>query len=360
MAAPTSTPPRVLIVASTDRRRGAEIFSERLRDGLIGRGWPVEAVALMSGGEGPTVSLDRLTDQTATNVRRLSPSILAALRRRIAEVRPDVVVANGGATLRYAAMAVPGTGARLAYVAIGEPAYWLRSSLARRVNRFLLGRPDLVLPVSTAIGQQLAEIRPDVGRRTVVAFQGVSESWFRLAPSPAAGPLRVVFVGSLSTEKDPCLAVEAVAETDGSRLRMVGAGPLVAEIESRAQDLGVADRVELAGPTDDVGAELERAHVLLLTSRTEGLPGVIMEAAAAGLPTVAVDVGGVSEAVVDGTTGFVVPREASAIAAALDRLDDDRSLLAELGSAARADAEERFTLDAAIDRYAAALLGIVT
>lgn len=358
MAEMTTTPPHVLVVASTDRRRGAEVFSERLRDGLARRGWSVDAVALMSGGEGPTVSLDRLTDLTP-DVRRLSPAILVALRRRITESQPDVVVANGGATLRYAALAVVGSGARLAYLAIGEPAYWFRSSLAQRLNRALLGRPDLVLSVSEATGRQLAELRPDVADRMVVALQGVPDAWFRLRPSPAPGPLRAVFVGSLSTEKDPCLAVAAIAATARTRLRVVGSGPLVAETEARARDLGVADRVELVGPTDDVGSELERAHVLLLTSRTEGLPGVIMEAAAAGLPTVAVDVGGVSEVVIDGRTGFVVDRDPSAVARALDRLDDDRALLADLGLAARAGAEARFTLDAAIDRYAGALAGIV-
>ncbi|MEX1286630.1 MAG: glycosyltransferase, partial [Acidimicrobiia bacterium] len=162
----TRTPPRVLVVASTDRRRGAEVFSERLRDGLAGRGWPVDAVALVSGGDGPTVSLEHLTDSAPAAVGRLSPAILTALRRRIMESRPDVVVANGGATLRYAALAVVGSGARLAYVAIGEPNYWLRSSLAQRLNRALLGRPDLVLSVSEATRRQLAELRPGVADRT--------------------------------------------------------------------------------------------------------------------------------------------------------------------------------------------------
>lgn len=358
MPEPTRTPPRVLIVAATDRRRGAEVFSERLRNGLAGRGWPVDAVALVTGGDGPTVSLDRLTDLTPDVAGRFSPAVLAALRRRIRELRPDVVVANGGATLRYAALATVGLGARLAYVAIGEPAYWLRSPMARQLNRALLGRPDRVLAVSEATARQLAALRPGVADRVVVVLQGVPEPWFRLRPSPPPGPLRALFVGNLSAEKDPWLAVQAVAASVRSRLRFVGTGPLVAEVESWAHDLGIADRVEVAGPTDDVGAELQRAHVLLLTSRTEGLPGVIMEAAAAGLPTVGVDVGGVPEAVIDGVTGIVAPRDAAAIGRSLDRLDENRSLLAELGAAARADAEARFTLDAAIDRYAEALCGM--
>lgn len=353
-----TTPPRVLVVASTDRRRGAEVFSERLRDGLRARGWTVDAVALLAGGDATRADLDLLTDVPAGSVGRLSPAIVAALRGRLRRDRPDVVVANGGATLRYAVAATTGFATKLAYVAIGEPSYWFRSSVARFVNRSLVGRPDLVLAVSDATRRQLVDLRPSVADRVVVAHQGVPDEWFAVECRPGAGPLLAVMVGSLSPEKDPVLAVRAVAATSRTRLRFVGDGPLAADVTAEADRLGVSDRVECVGSTADVRGHVEDAGALLLTSRTEGLPGVVMEAMAAGLAVVTVDVGGVREAVVDGRTGIVVERDAGAIAAALDRLDGDEALRGALGQAGRNVATERFTMAAAIDRYAAALEGL--
>jgi glycosyltransferase involved in cell wall biosynthesis len=165
-------------------------------------------------------------------------------------------------------------------------------------------------------------------------------------------------VGSLSHEKDPELALAALALLTEAKLRFVGDGPLRDELEQIASRLGVSDRVEFTGSVDDVTPHLEWAHVLLLTSRSEGLPGAILEAGAAGIPTVAVDVGGVTEAVSDGVGGFVTERDPDAIAAALSRLDDDRALLEQLGSQARAETRERFAMDLVIDRYERLLAGL--
>ena len=111
-------------------------------------------------------------------------------------------------------------------------------------------------------------------------------------------------------------------------------------------------RLELAGSVEDVSEHLEWADVLLLSSRTEGLPAAILEAGAAGVPSVAFDVGGVREAVVDGRTGLVVPAgDTGALMSALRSLADDRSRISEMGAAARRHVEKNFRLEQAIDRY---------
>ncbi|GAI02580.1 unnamed protein product, partial [marine sediment metagenome] len=90
-------------------------------------------------------------------------------------------------------------------------------------------------------------------------------------------------------------------------LYIVGDGPLKQELKAKIQDLGLEDRVYLIGVCKDIPTLLSQADALVLSSVWEGLPNVILEAMAAGLPIVATDIGGVRELVSDGENGFLVP-----------------------------------------------------
>ena len=74
-----AAPPRVLIVTATDRRRGAEVFTERLGVGLTGQGWVVDTVSLTTSGEARRVEVDRLTDVDSARPGRLNRRISHAL-----------------------------------------------------------------------------------------------------------------------------------------------------------------------------------------------------------------------------------------------------------------------------------------
>jgi glycosyltransferase involved in cell wall biosynthesis len=350
--------PRTLIIVSTDRRRGAEVFTERLQDGLVRRGWVAEAAALRGTTEESSADVEVLTPAADVAGGRLDWRVLLGLIRKIRTFRPDLIVANGGSTLRYGFLATLASSIRLAYISIGEPDYWIRSKLSRWANRLMLRRVDLILTVSEETKRQTIGLEPRVAARVHTTWTGLPDEMFRIGRGDADGPLRILMVGSLSHEKDPGLALSAVVRLPQAKLRFVGDGPLRDELVELSDQLGVSDRVEFMGSVQDVNPHLEWAHVLLLTSRSEGLPGAILEAGAAGIPTVAVDVGGVSEAVTDGAGGFVTERDPDAIAAALTKFDEDRTLLAQMGSQARADAREKYAMDPVVDRYARLLAGL--
>jgi glycosyltransferase involved in cell wall biosynthesis len=353
--------PRVLIVTSTDRRRGAEVFTVRLGEGLAARGWEVDTVSLTRSGDQRRVGIEPLTEVSSSRPGRLNSRIARALNARIRRYAPDIVLANGGATLRYGAIATLSTQAPLVYIAIGEPEYWLRSALSRAANRWMLGRAAMILAVSEATRAQLLAFKPSVAGRTHVTYTGVPDALFEVRGEPLDGSLRVVMMGSLSDEKDPLLAVRVVARVPGIRLRLVGGGPLEAQVHREVEALGVGDRVELAGVVEDVTPHLEWANVLLLTSRTEGLPGAILEAGAASVPAVAVDVGGVREAVSDGVSGFVVDRDGGidGLSSALSKLATDPELVRRMGRAARLHIKERFAMDPIVAGYAARLAEVL-
>lgn len=349
--------PRTLIVVSTDRRRGAEVFTARLREGLARKGWVVDAVALRGYDEEGSLDIPALVDGDS-HPGRFNIRLLRQLRRYIREFDPELVVANGGATLRYTLAASVFRRLDHAYISIGEPNYWIGSVVSKWASRLMLRATDRILAVSSETAEQTIALEPSVAAKVFTTYTGVPDELFALRRAPSNGPLRVLMIGNLSHEKDPGLAIRAVADLEAAALRLVGDGPMRPELELMAADLGVVDRIQFTGSVNDVADHLVWADVLMLTSRSEGLPGAVLEASAAGIPTVCVAVGGVAEAVIDGETGFVVGRSGSELTSALRALDEDRSLLMSMGRAAREHAAEQFSMDEIIDRYARILQGL--
>jgi glycosyltransferase involved in cell wall biosynthesis len=178
------------------------------------------------------------------------------------------------------------------------------------------------------------------------------------------GSLHVLFLGSLSPEKNPAAALdvfERVGQPDRFKLRFVGGGPLESELRQLSGsmlDMGV---VEFAGSVRDVAPHLEWADVLLLPSITEGLPGAVLEAGAAGVPTVAFDVGGTAEAIINNETGLLVSAgDVESLADELRSLQADAELLSRLGTGARDLVVDRFLLGDTINNYIDLLESAIT
>ena len=143
----------------------------------------------------------------------------------------------------------------------------------------------------------------------------------RLSPGPRpkalvdkygidAGELVVGFSGRFSDEKAPDVFVEVAnlcRKCENVRFVMTGAGPLTELISRKVEALPTGIRFEFAGLVDDVDQYLALYDVLILPSRFDGRPLVVMEALACGVPVIASDVGGLPDLVSDGKNGFLVP-----------------------------------------------------
>jgi glycosyltransferase involved in cell wall biosynthesis len=156
----------------------------------------------------------------------------------------------------------------------------------------------------------------------------------------------LVFVGRVVPIKRLEVLIEALALARGSERRLqlaiVGDGEVRPQLERQAADLGIADSVRFLGYKRDLRPIFAAADVAALSSANEGTPVSLIEAAAAGLPSVATDVGGVSE-VVTGESGILVPPgDAKALADALVSLATDPARRAAMGDAARARALGRY------------------
>jgi glycosyltransferase involved in cell wall biosynthesis len=172
------------------------------------------------------------------------------------------------------------------------------------------------------------------------------------------GPLRVVTVGRLAPVKGHALLLEAVRELQGRgtdvRLTIIGDGPKRAELERHANGLGVSGQVTFTGAVgqDEISGHYGNADLYVHASFAEGLPVVLMEAMAHGLPVVAAGVMGVREIVIDGDNGLVVrPGRVDELVAAIERLAGEPDQRRRMGEAGRGIIEREFDV-----RASAALL----
>lgn len=173
-----------------------------------------------------------------------------------------------------------------------------------------------------------------------------------LPSSAARGGKRrdIVCVARLSAEKGHLGLLEAIAPLDAT-LTLVGDGPLLAEIEAAVARLGLGGRVRFVGRLDEAAtlATIARADLLVLPSFMEGLPIVLMEAMAIGVPVIGSRVAGVPELIEDGVEGLLFrPGDWADLRRQIARVLEDPALGDRLVRAARAKVEGEFDIATAV------------
>jgi len=161
------------------------------------------------------------------------------------------------------------------------------------------------------------------------------------------GPLRILYVGALIRRKGVCHLIDALAALPPSidwQARIIGGGSHASALTDQVRRLGLDGRVRFDGPqpAESVAAAFRDAHVAVVPSivgkngRMEGIPVVMMEAMARGLPVVASALSGIPELIEDGVTGRLVePADASSIARALEGIHADWPAAAAMGARGR-------------------------
>jgi glycosyltransferase involved in cell wall biosynthesis len=177
-------------------------------------------------------------------------------------------------------------------------------------------------------------------------------------PAPAAHPpaaaqdgLRVAAICRLVRQKGLDVLLQAMVEVPEVRLTIAGSGELESDLERLVTKLGLTERVDLVGWVDPCSV-LSRVDAVVLPSRNEGLPLVLLEAMHTGLPVIATSVGSVPEAIEDGVTGLLVPPEDhGALAGALRELASSSEIRTRLGAAAKVRAQQEFSPEAMAAGY---------
>ncbi|MGH8900395.1 MAG: glycosyltransferase family 4 protein [Egibacteraceae bacterium] len=342
------------VITDTDRR-GAQMFAEGLCRRLTEQGRPGRVVALEPGGS-----------SSGLKVPTLGPTRLAAstLRRLRCEIRDaTVVVGHGSSTLAACALAGTGLGTPFIYRNIGDPLYWANTARRRARVRLLLRRASAVVALWSGSRAVLVEALGVAEHTIAVIPNGVPAAGFPCVDA-AARPLArqrfllhpdrptLVYIGALSAEKDVGLIVGAMARLPDCQLLVVGDGPERTRLEAQAA-ADTPERIRFLGTLQNPAEALAAADAIVLPSRSEGMPAVLIEAGFSGVSAAATAVGAVGEIVADGETGRLFPvGDETALRAAIRDVLEHRAVY---GRAARRRCLERFELNIVADAWDAVI-----
>ncbi len=362
----------VYIITKASPIGGAQIHVRDLAAAVAAQGHSPTVITSGSGTfiddlrrlEIPVVILDHLT----APIRPLRDlRALREVRSALATVKPDLIAAHSSKAGFLARLAARSLGVPVVFTVHGwaftEGVPPFQASVYRQVERLVGPLASRIITVSEydrRLGLAARVARAD---RLVTVHNGMPDVPLELRADPARSPARLVMVARYGTQKDHPTLLRALAELRRHpwELDLIGDGPLMAETEKLAAELGLADRVHFLGQRNDVDRILAGAQMSLLITNWEGFPLSILEAMRAGLPVVASAVGGVGESVRDGESGYLIPRgDVARLRECIERLLTDPELRARLGANGRARFVQDFTLDVAVGRtldvYRAALV----
>jgi glycosyltransferase involved in cell wall biosynthesis len=350
--------PLVLHVIPTAQARGAQREARAVADHLESPGHRAHRVLSLFDGPAEVVVDASLGHRGRDSAGvGFDPSLVLRLRATLAAMDPEVVVAHGSEPLKYLVPAMLGRRRPLVYYAIGTYSGSDRP-LQLRLWQHLVARADVVAAVGEEVRDECIVRLGVPPRRVTLALNGRDPEVFHPSDVEAERTAVVVFVGALAQGKCPDHFVEVVSRLRALGIafeaKLIGGGPLAASLLGPAEEAGIA----VLGPRSDVADQMRGADVLVFPSRPagEGMPGVLIEAGLSGLPVVATAVPGVGSIVRDGETGLVVPvDDVPAMASAAARLLTDSALRTAMGRAARRYCRDRFSLDAAGERWMALL-----
>lgn len=287
-------------------------------------------------------------DSVAANLTRV-----IALRRAIADAKPDVVIAHEWRTNILVVLATRATGRHVVITEHSDPVHSSVPAVWRCLRRLIYPLADRLVSVSHGVDRHFAWLPPD--RRRVIT-NPIPRTW--PAPTLAYGdrPNLIVGMGRLVPQKGFDLLIDAFSMCTRTfpdwRLEIWGDGPERQRLQSRITELGVKHRVRLCGVTDRPDEVLGRAALFVLSSRFEGFGNVLVEALAMGTPVVAADCPfGPSEIVRPGVDGLLVhPECVDALSRAMMSLFADPGGRATMSTRA-VEARERFSYQRFLERW---------
>jgi glycosyltransferase involved in cell wall biosynthesis len=354
------TPLTVLHLNTEHGFRGGEIQNLHLAAGLAEQG---HRCILAVQKDSP---LGERAEQRGLEVRQrpmqgeFDPLAVAWLSRLIHEERPHILHYHTSHAVTLGTLARLGRRGPVA-VATRRTSFPTRRNPLFRLK--FSYRLDRVIAVSGSIRDDMVEAGLPAERITVV-HSGIDLARFRQPADGAefrremevpAEHLLLGCVGALAPQKGHGDLVQVLARLSDRfpnlHLAILGKGDMQEEILDEARNLGIGDRVHLAGFREDIPAANAAFDVAVLPSLAgEGSPAVVKEAMAAGVPVVATRIGGVAEILEDGRQGILVPPgDADALAAALESLLADPARRRNLGEAGKVRAEE-FSMERMIRR----------
>ncbi len=291
-------------------------------------------------------------------IRSLHPwhdlAALFALRKLIKSIQPDLVHLHSSKAALLGRIAAWLSKVPAIVTVHGWPFVHPQSKVSKAIY-FILERSMVALTakfitvskVDYDIALQQLKVLP---QQLILIHNGIEndQSFAPVKSDTIKKGCSIISVARFETQKDHRTLLFALQQIKHIpwQLRLIGSGPLLAEIKQLAGQLGMSEKVEFLGERSDVAELLTQADLFVLLSHWESLPISIIEAMRAGLPVIASNVGGITELVDDGVSGLVVSAgnipEASD---ALRSLITDPALRQSMSEASKQKFSQHFTAD---------------
>ena len=344
---------------------GAEKAFVRIAIGLKNLGWQVSVISLRNAGPlAPLLEAENIEVTALHAGGLLDVRAIFRLRRQLLQKPADVLL-----TFLYQANLVGRIAGRLAGVrrvvcGIRVADRRLVVTLPERITRGLV---DRYVAVSQSVGDLHRQLCHIEAARMVAIVNGVDIDAIDAAVPAIRSEMGckpddqvVLCVGRLSVQKAPLDALEAFRTMreqfpelkPTAKLLYIGEGELRADLQRRIDELGLESLVQLSGWRPDAWRLMKSADALLLASRWEGLPNVVLEAQAAGLPVVVTAVDGSRELIQDEVTGRLVPPgDTNAMATALGEILLNNAASLELARNARRYVAQHYRWDVCVEQF---------
>ena len=354
----------LFVIPGIDRIGGAERQVIQLAKGLRRRGWRVSFIALSgTGGDKAAELIDSGIAFESLGMRKglADPRGWIRFHRWLRRERPDVVHAHLPHAVwlsRWSRLAAP------VRVLVDTLHTTSTGTVGRQLGyRWSDSLPDKVTAVSQAVADTHLEARMVTADKLLVIPNGIDVEQWRPDPQVRAIVRRELGLddeflwlaaGRLDPVKDyPTMLRAMVGVPANARLVIAGAGALEGELRKLSSDLDLQNRVRFLGFEPDVRRWMQAADGFVLSSRWEGLPMALLEAAACAVLAVATDVPGTRRAVVNGETGWLaepgsIPALQQAMTQMMQAPIEQRHAM---GDRARQRVVENFSLESVLDRW---------
>ncbi|MEZ4729001.1 MAG: glycosyltransferase family 4 protein [Caldilineaceae bacterium] len=365
---------RILQIVQKPQRRGAEIFALQQSKAMRTQGHTVGTIYLYPYRGEKTIPLqpnDWILDGKETHWQEKLPGInlklLSQLQKKIMTFAPDIVQVNGARTIKYGAFVKKYNRPqwKLIYRNIDNPTYWVNSQFHLWFYKHLvMPQIDGIVGVSETTLERVKTLYHTTAPAQYIP-NGIDLS--RLQPvgtteearhklGQAADAKIVLFMGSLTTQKRPDRFLRIVHQLHGDFSNIqgwfLGDGPQRCELERQVAALQLENHIRFWGYQEEITSYIAAADLLLVTSDSDGIPAVVLEAGFLGKPTVGTKVGGMAECVLDGETGFLIdPQDEMGFAEAVTALLHNAPHCEAMGTQAKAWVVKNFAMAQVAQQY---------
>jgi glycosyltransferase involved in cell wall biosynthesis len=356
---------KVIMLRSSNGFYGAERVIVGLSEVLPSMGWDAELWVLATEDGSHQPLIDQAEDAGISTVlfpcgERLDLSTISGMRRRLAESGADVVHSNDVKSNFYARLATKGMRGKLVSTLHGWTSHTKVMRSYEYLDRLVLRKFDAVISVTDEIARSMN----NRVRRLEVIENGVDTRKFtpenrgfgKTYWGTPDGAYLFGILARLTIEKghsELLSAFQAVCEkSPRAHLMITGSGPELASIESRIDALGLSEKVALVPAHMDVDRALRDLDCYVSPSLTEGMPMVVLEAMASGIPVIATNVGAVAAMLGAGGGIVVEPKDTDALSRAMEAAISQPDRMRRMADVARERVVDQFSLHKQVREHA--------